>query len=68
MYPLVTDSPMISAIANNTEAKAEIEARQPLKGLGHPEDIAGAALFLASDDASWVTGACLPVEGGYLAQ
>jgi NAD(P)-dependent dehydrogenase (short-subunit alcohol dehydrogenase family) len=36
--------------------------------LGQPDEIARAALFLASDDASFVTGACLPVDGGYTAQ
>jgi NAD(P)-dependent dehydrogenase (short-subunit alcohol dehydrogenase family) len=59
---------MISAIAENPEVKAQIEAAQPLKGLGDPEDIAGPALFLASDDVSWVTGVCLAVDGGYSAQ
>jgi len=37
----------------------------PLGRLGEPEDIAGAAFFLASEDASWVTGVALPVDGGY---
>ena len=36
--------------------------------LAEPEEIAFAALFLASDEASFITGACLPVDGGYLAQ
>jgi NAD(P)-dependent dehydrogenase (short-subunit alcohol dehydrogenase family) len=36
--------------------------------LGQPDEIARAALFLASDDASFITGACLPVDGGYTAQ
>ena len=36
----------------------------PLKRLGTPEDVAGAALFLASDEASWVTGVVLDVAGG----
>jgi len=59
---------MIAAIMSNHDIKAQVEATQPFKGLGVPEDIAGAALFLASDDASWVTGVTLPVEGGYTAQ
>jgi NAD(P)-dependent dehydrogenase (short-subunit alcohol dehydrogenase family) len=37
----------------------------PLGRLGEPEDVAGAAFFLASDDAAWVTGIALPVDGGY---
>jgi NAD(P)-dependent dehydrogenase (short-subunit alcohol dehydrogenase family) len=39
-------------------------ARIPRKRLGTPEDIAWAAVYLASDESSWVTGACLPVDGG----
>jgi len=42
--------------------------RHPMGRLGQPAEIATAALFLASDDASFVTGACLPVDGGYTAQ
>lgn len=39
----------------------------PLGRVGEPEDIAKAALFLCSDDASWITGAVLPVDGGITA-
>ncbi|MEM1272951.1 MAG: SDR family oxidoreductase [Pseudomonadota bacterium] len=42
-----------------------VEARTPLGRWGMPQDIAGAALFLASEDAAFITGACLPVDGGY---
>ena len=37
----------------------------PLKGLGEPNDIAKAAVFLASEGASWITGVALPVDGGF---
>jgi NAD(P)-dependent dehydrogenase (short-subunit alcohol dehydrogenase family) len=39
----------------------------PLGRVGQPEDIANAALFLASDEASWITGINLPVDGGLTA-
>jgi NAD(P)-dependent dehydrogenase (short-subunit alcohol dehydrogenase family) len=39
----------------------------PLRRLGEPDDIAPAAVFLASDDARWVTGHTLVVDGGALA-
>ena len=39
----------------------------PIGRLGQPEDIAGLAVYLASDESSWVTGATMPVDGGYLA-
>jgi len=42
-----------------------IEARTPMGRWGHPDDIVGAALFFASDAAEFVTGACLPIDGGY---
>lgn len=37
----------------------------PFRGVGEPEDIAKVAVFLASDDASWITGVPLPVDGEY---
>ncbi|CAG8933985.1 unnamed protein product [Penicillium salamii] len=45
-----------------------LNRRHPLKGPGLPEDIARMAVVLASDDANWVTGVCLPVDGGYTAR
>ena len=47
-------------------AEEAIAAHTPLKRLGEPEDIAAAALFLASEAASWITGHTLVVDGGAL--
>jgi len=47
---------------------AEIERMHPMGRIGEPAEVANAIVFLASDDASFVTGAVLPVDGGYLAQ
>ncbi|MEM8663354.1 MAG: SDR family NAD(P)-dependent oxidoreductase [Pseudomonadota bacterium] len=49
------------------EVIAFSESRTPWPRLGRPEDVAGAALFLASADASFIQGATLPVDGGWLA-
>ncbi|KEY71647.1 hypothetical protein S7711_10033 [Stachybotrys chartarum IBT 7711] len=61
-----------TAIFKNTVAHlddiAGINERHPLHGVGVPEDIVGAAIFLASPEARWITGVCLPVDGGYTAQ
>jgi NAD(P)-dependent dehydrogenase (short-subunit alcohol dehydrogenase family) len=45
-----------------------IAKQHPMGRLGEPAEVAAAILFLASDEASFVTGAVLPVDGGYLAQ
>ena len=45
----------------------KLAAWYPLGRVGEPQDIANAALFLASDAAAWITGAVLPVDGGLTA-
>lgn len=51
-----------------TEYIEEIKKLHPMGRLGEPEEVARAIAFLASDDASFITGAILPVDGGYLAR
>lgn len=48
--------------------KELMSAKHPIGRLGKPEDVAYATLFLASDEATFITGAVLPVDGGYTAQ
>jgi NAD(P)-dependent dehydrogenase (short-subunit alcohol dehydrogenase family) len=55
------------AVLGNAEAEARILSRTPLGRLGEPAEVAKAALFLASDDASYVTGQALYPDGGRLA-
>jgi NAD(P)-dependent dehydrogenase (short-subunit alcohol dehydrogenase family) len=68
--PGFIDTPMLRAVFGNPATRplldAAIAAHQ-LGRLGQPEEIAAAALFLASDDASFVTGHALAVDGGFTA-
>lgn len=49
----------------DSDFRKEAEARTPLGRIGVPQDIAKAALFLASDDSGWITGETLFISGGY---
>lgn len=53
--------------AQSPEALARAQARTPMARLGTPRDVANAALFLASDEASYMTGVNLMVDGGWMA-
>ncbi|MCJ1477091.1 hypothetical protein MMC13_005762 [Lambiella insularis] len=59
---------MTKANYENEEVNAEMIATTPWGEWGNANDVAKGAVFLASDDAAWVTGIGLPVDGGYLAQ
>ncbi|HYN28837.1 MAG TPA: SDR family oxidoreductase [Dermatophilaceae bacterium] len=62
--PAVVKTRFATALYEGREE--EVAASYPLRRLGVPEDIAGAVAFLLSDDAAWVTGVTLPVDGGKL--
>jgi NAD(P)-dependent dehydrogenase (short-subunit alcohol dehydrogenase family) len=59
---------MTKETQSDPERYRRIVGEHPLGRLGEPEDVAGAAFFLASDDAAFVTGIALPVDGGYTAR
>ena len=56
-------SPMMEAVMS-AEMKARVRVRDPAGEMGRPEEIASVALFLASDDSSYVNGMELVVDGG----
>ncbi len=61
--PGYCDTPLVAAVPE--EIRAQIIAGIPVGRLGSPADIARAVTFLAADDAGYITGANLPVNGGY---
>ncbi len=58
---------ILKAVADNKEAMNRIKSRTPLLRLGDPDEIAAVTWFLASKDASYVTGECIYADGGRLA-
>ena len=54
-----------SAGITGSDLRKQVEAQTPLGRIGQPQDIAGTAVFLASDDSSWITGETFVISGGY---
>jgi NAD(P)-dependent dehydrogenase (short-subunit alcohol dehydrogenase family) len=71
LCPGTVDSPwvgrLVAAADDPDEARRALTARQPMGRLGQPAEIAAAALYLASDDASFITGTELVLDGGIVA-
>jgi NAD(P)-dependent dehydrogenase (short-subunit alcohol dehydrogenase family) len=64
--PGVVKTPMSDAFIEKLtpEQRARVESHHPM-GFGSPEDVSGPVAFLLSEDARWINGAVLPVDGGY---
>lgn len=65
--PGYIETEMTADIMRNPEFRDAVIAKTPQSRFGAPEEIAEAVCFLASSKASFITGACLPVDGGFLA-
>src|SRR5919199_1840900 len=70
--PGTVDSPWVGRLLSQADdpaaARQALVARQPLGRLGTPEEVAAAALYLASDDATFITGTGLVIDGGLTAR
>lgn len=69
--PGTVDSPWVTRLVEDTAdpdaTRTALIARQPMGRLGRPEEIAAAALYLASDDAAFISGTALVIDGGLVA-
>jgi NAD(P)-dependent dehydrogenase (short-subunit alcohol dehydrogenase family) len=66
--PGVVETEMVARFSMDESARRQRLAWHPLGRFGQPEDIAGLAVFLASDESAWITGTAQTVDGGYTAQ
>lgn len=65
--PGFIDTPMFQSVVAGMSSAPAIMEQHKLGRFGRPEEVAGVAYFLASDDSSFVSGVALPVDGGYVA-
>ena len=62
--PGIVNAGMIKPYLEYPEARKVLEDRQPLNRIGEPVDVANATIYLASDEANWISGVILNVDGG----
>ena len=66
LLPGITDTKFASALVKNEAVLKEGLAHIPMNRVAEPDEMAGTVLYLVSDAASYTTGACINVDGGYL--
>ncbi|MCT2276058.1 SDR family NAD(P)-dependent oxidoreductase [Micromonospora chalcea] len=70
--PTVVMTPLVEHFIANApdpeQMRRQMESFNPKPGIPTADDVAGVVLFLASDDAAWVTGHTIPIDGGYVAR
>lgn len=66
--PGLIETPMVAAAGPDSKMIKGMIAAEPIGRMGRPSEIGHAAAWLCSDRASFVTGLCMPVDGGYMAQ
>ena len=67
VMPAVVDTPIHATRGLTSEDLEGMAGLHPLQRIGTPEDVAGTVVHLLSDEAAWITGAVIPVDGGMLA-
>lgn len=65
VLPGVVRTPMASMLSDNEFSKKEYLSHMPISRIGEPEDVAACTAFLLSDEASWITGQLIGVNGGH---
>jgi NAD(P)-dependent dehydrogenase (short-subunit alcohol dehydrogenase family) len=63
--PGAIDTAVMAHVHHDAAALRRVQEKSVLDRIGEPEEVARAVLFLASEDASFITGAVLPVDGGW---
>ncbi len=68
IVPSTIRSPMIEPFLQDEKARSVLESSFPLRRIGDPEDISGAVSYLCSEDAKWISGTNITIDGGLSAR